>query len=338
MARPFDIRDLPLLQRLHPTGRPLSTHLVVVGGINPLREAMRGYIAGAFDSSICMVEREAAPDVEAFGILQVLPDESGPELARQRGAGLILMAPEAHDEGTVTAWVQLSNDLAASAAERGVHHIVADVQEAGPDVAILQAAGFVPMLQQALYKLARPRDRGRAKDKEPKAKSVPGLRRATRDDEPLIRALHIRCAPRMTYQAEHSADALFNIMRTQRHWVLVQHNEVVGYVGFWHGQRGRAMRCLFKPGVEEQAEAVIRYVLSKEPYQRATYAVVRHYQTQLGEIFERMGYAHLGHTRLMLRPTAARVRTPVWSTLLETLAIPAQAVAKPVSYRLKSKR
>ncbi len=336
MARLFDIRDLPLLQRLHPTGRPLSTHLVVVGGINPVREAVRGYIAGALDSSICMVEREAAPDVEAFGILQVLPDESGPELARQRGAGLILMSPEPHDEGTVTAWVQLVNDLAASAAERGVHHIVADVQEAGPGVAILQAAGFLPMLQQELYKHARTREG--VKEGESKARAVPGLRRATHDDEPLIRALHIRCAPRLTYQAEHSADALFNIMRTQRHWVLVQQNEVVGYVGFWHGQRGRAMRCLFKPGAEDQAEAVIRYVLSKEPYQRATYAAVRHYQPQLGGIFERLGYAHLGHTRLMMRPTAARVRAPVWSTLLEALAIHAQAVAKPVSYRLKSKQ
>jgi hypothetical protein len=318
-------------------GRPLATHLVIVGGINPLREAMRGYVAGFLDHMVCLVERDGdSPDADAFGLMYVLPDESGPEIARQRGAGLILMAPTPNSDAQVAAWVSLTHELAASAAERGVHHIVADVHEGGVEAAILQSAGFVPMLQQSLYKRVKlSKDGGKGKSKAGVApRPVPGLRPATKDDEPLIRALHIRSAPKMTYHAEHSSDALFGLMRVQRQWVLIQHNEVVGYVGLWHGRRGRAMRCLFRPGAEEMAESVIRNVLAQDAYQRATYCAVRHYQQGLHAALDQLGFVHVAATTLLVRHTAPRVTAPVWSAVPEIAAIRAN---NPVSYKVKTR-
>ena len=80
MIRPFDIRDVGVLQRLHAHARPLATQMIVVGGIHPLREAMRSYVAGGRDPVLCLVEREGIepPNIpfaaEAITILANLHD------------------------------------------------------------------------------------------------------------------------------------------------------------------------------------------------------------------------------------------------------------------------
>ena len=315
MVRPFDIRDVGVMQRLSTQARPLATQMVVVGGVSPLRDAMRAYVAAGRDPLVCLVERDNEHDVDAFGFMQILPDESSAEVARQRGAALLLAAPVPHTEAQVQAWLYLVHELAVSAAERGAHHIVADVHEGGIEHKILQSAGFVPLMQQDLMKLA-----GQL-PAEAHDERAPGLRKATKDDEPLIRALHMRSAPKMTYQAECSLDALLNLMRVHKGWVLLHHNEVIGHIGFWHGRRGRAMRCLFRPEAEEHAAAVLGHVLSRDNYRRATYCSVRHYQSWLLPMLDELGFLHLSTTTMMMRHSAPRVQAPVWSTAPEMEAL-----------------
>ena len=328
MIRSFDLRDVSVVQRLHGQGRPLSTHMVMAGGINPLRDAMRGYVAGALDHMICLVERDTEHNVEAFGLMHVLPDESDAEIARQRGAALVLMAPAPTTAALAGAWVYLIQELAAVASERGAHHIVADVQEGSVEAGILQSAGFAALLSQDLLKLTRSPEKGMAHP-------LPeGARLATRDDDPQIRLLHLRCAPKMTLQAERTCDALFNSMRLHKSWVLLRNNEVVGYIGTWHGRRGRVLQCLFRPDAEGEADGMLRHVLSVEKYGRPTYCCLRHYQNALLPVLAGQGFMNLGSTILMMRHTAVHIRQPVWSK------VPAGAVAaskrhKRVSYKLK---
>ncbi len=314
MPRLFDIRDVSTVQRLQAHARPLATHLVVVGGVSPLPQAMRSYLGGILDNSLCLVARDDAADIDAFALMQVLPDESGTDVARQRGAAMILISPQASTEAHVATWIALAQDCASHAGERGAHHIIADVTEGGLEASILQAAGFVPMIQQDLMKLARSTDAPRSVD------AVEGLRLATRADDPLIRALHIRCAPRMTYPVERSADALFDMLRTRRIWVLERNNEIIGFIGFWHGRRGRAMRCLFRPEAFSLARDSIAYALAHSEYKRATYCNIRHYQNWLTPIFEELGFAHLSSTTLMAKYTTARVHTPIWSMVPQLAA------------------
>lgn len=319
MIRPFDIRDVGLMQRLQSQARPLATQMIVVGGISPLRDAMRAYVAAGRDPLVCLVEHDNEHEIDAFGMLQMLPDESSAEVARQRGAALLLAAPVPHDEAQVHAWLHLIQELAANAAERGAHHIVADVHESGIEQQVLQSAGFASLMQQDLMKSTHMLSPGEH------APPVPGLREAIKDDEPLIRALHIRSAPKMTYQAECSLDALLSLLRVQKGWVLMQHNEVIGHIGFWHGRRGRAMRCLFRPEAEPQAAAVLSHVLSHDNDRRATYCSVRHYQSALLPILDELGFVHLSTTTVMMRHSAPRVRAPVWSAAPELEALLAGA-------------
>lgn len=327
MARPFDLRDVSAVQRLHANARPLAALHVAVNGIAPLREAMRAYVGGIREAVVCMVDRDSDEGVEAYALMHVMPDASSPDVARPRGAAMILFAPGPTTEPLTHAWISLTNELASAAAERGVHHIVADAQEGGVEAMTLQAAGFAPMLQQDLMKL--PHTIGTTHED---VAAVEGLREVARDDEPLIRALHIRCAPKMTYQTEVTYDALVGQLRTHKAWVLVRHNEAVGFVGLWHGRRGRALRCLFRPDVEALAEASIRHALARDPYTRATYCGVRHYQSDLLPVLHSMGFVHVNTTVLMMRHTAAHVRHPVWSVSPEL----ATAKQRPVSYKLNA--
>jgi hypothetical protein len=213
------------------------------------------------------------------------------------------MAPVANTEAQGRAWVSLALGFAEQAGERGVHHIIADVLDGSAESLLLQAAGFVPMIQQDLMKLARAPQLG---DKGEKPAIVSGLREATNDDAPMIRALHLRTAPRMTYPAERTADALFDALRVRRGWVLERNSEILGHIGFWHGRRGRAMRCLFRPEAFADARDAIAFVLHASDYRRATYCNIRHYQNWLLPIFESLGFAHLGSTMLMTKYTTAR--------------------------------
>jgi hypothetical protein len=307
VIRRFDIRDLSMVQRLQTQGRPLATQMAMVGGLHPLRAAMRSYVAGvagAFDPVLCLVDADGPG---AFGMLRMLPDESSEEVARQRGAALLLAAPMPRDEDGEQHWVSIVHELAAGAAERGAHHVVADVREGSFEATLLTAAGFAPQMQQDLLKLPRMQRVTQA------GESVAGLRAAERRDEPLIRALHLRCAPRLTWAAESSLDALLGAMQVQRGYVLMNGSEVVGHVGFWHGGRGRAMRCLFRADHEPAAGAVLRQVLSGAAYRRATYCSVRSYQSWLAPVLQDIGFVHVSTNVAMLKHTAARVTSPVWA-------------------------
>ncbi len=295
-----------MVQRLQSQGRPLTTQMAMVGGLHPLRAAVRSYVAGvtgAYDPVVCLVDSEGTG---AFGMLRMLPDESSGEVARQRGAALLLAAPMPRDEDGERHWVSIVHELAAGAAERGAHHIVADVHEGSFEASLLTTAGFGPQMQQDLLKLHRMQS-------VQKVEPVAGLREAERGDEPLVRALHLRCAPRLTWAAESSLDALLGSMRVQRGYVLINGSEVVGHVGFWHGGRGRAMRCLFRPDHELVAGAVLRQVLSGAAYRRATYCSVRSYQSWLAPVLQEIGFVHVSTNVAMLKHTAARVTSPVWA-------------------------
>jgi hypothetical protein len=327
MIRPFDIRDVSVVQRLTPLARPLACELVAVDGVNPLREAMRAYVSGGRDHAVVLVERDADHDIQAFGLMHVLPNangnsdhDSGPQ---QRRAALVLMAPHAQTDELVEAWMYLAQEFASEAAQRGVHHIVAEVPEAGGEAEALQGAGFAPLIQQDVLKLA-------VRPNGPDLAEVIGLREQTKDDEPLIKVLHMRAAPKMTYQAEVTFDLLRATNHMGRGYVLMQSNELVAHVSLRQGRRGYGMHMLFKTEAEGEARAMLQHALTRllsgNGAQRPVYVTVRQYQSWLLPILDDLGFVHMTSTMLMIRHVGARVQQPVWQTAKD-----ASAVKKPQS-------
>jgi hypothetical protein len=306
---------------LAPLAYPLACELVAVDGVNPLREAVRAYLSGGRDHAVVLVARSPHHELEAFGLMYVLSpaggESNGHDGTAYRRAALILIAPRAQSDVQVEAWMHLVQEFAVEATKRGVHHIVAEAPETGGEAEALHASGFVPLIQQDMLKLA-------ALPSLSVPSHVSGLREQTRDDEPLIRALHLRAAPKMTYQAEVSFDLLRAAHGSERGLVLVRDGELMAHVSVRQGRRSYGMRALFRPEVESMVQPVLSYALARllPRTRRPIYFTLRHYQSWLLPVLDELGFVHFSSTLLMMRHTAVRVQHPVWAfAMAENTAI-----------------
>jgi hypothetical protein len=314
MIRPFDIRDVNMIQRLRPLARTLAYEMVAVDGIHLLREAMTTYLTVRRDNSLLLVERDKTPGSESFGLMYILPEpNSDSSESGQRRAALVLMAPNPESDELVESWMYLAQEFALQAANQGVNHIIAEPAEYGGEAEALQAAGFVPLIHQDVLKLATVAEH----------KPMPNL--------PLIRMLHLKTAPKLTVQAEITSDLLRAAQGNGHSWVLVHGNELVAHATLREGRRGYGLQVLFRPKAEDEALPMLQYVLSqvKPGKPGPVYCTIRAYQSWLLPILDELGFAHITSTVLMTRHTAARVHTPVWSDATNQVA--ANAVSKKPS-------
>ncbi len=274
---------------------------------------MRAYVSAGRDPAIVLVDRAADdPEGRAFGLMHILP-AAEPHLSdgspTPRWAVLMMLGAQAQGDARAESWQRILSALIAEAAHRGVHHIVAESPESGPEWEALQSAGFAPLLQQDLLKLNLPLEGiGQSAD-------LPGLREQHKDDEPLIRLLHQRLAPKMTYAAEAALDHFAAHHHRRGGFVLARNGEVVAYVGVHHGRRGDGLQLLFRPEAEEQARPMLEHCLAR--LRRAAYVTVRHYHSWLLPVLDQIGFVHVTSTMLMVRHVAAQVQQPVWTQSLE---------------------
>jgi hypothetical protein len=326
MIRPFDIRDVNMIQRLRPLARTLAYELVAVDGINLLREAMTTYLTVRRDNALLLVERDKTPGTDSFGLMHILPEPNGDGAASvPRRAALVLMAPNPESDELVESWMYLAQEFALQAAHQGVNHIIAEPAEYGGEAEALQAAGFVPLIHQDVLKLASVAEHNLMPN-------LPiGLRNHEKSDEPLIRMLHMKTAPKLTVQAEITSDLLRATQGNGHSWVLVHGNELVAHATLREGRRGYGLQVLFRPKAEDDALPMLQYVLSqvKSGKRGPVYCTIRAYQSWLLPILDELGFTHITSTVLMTRHTAARVHTPVWSDAANQVA--ANAASKKPS-------
>lgn len=329
MIRPFDLRDVSLIQRLAGQARPLALEWVAVEGVSPLREAMRAYLSRGHDGTVVLVERSPAHGVEAFGLMQTSATSGEPsDGSHPRGAVIVMMSPRPDTHEYVEAWGYLVHEFVVEAAARGLHHIVAEAAEGSSEWLALHAASFAPLIQQDVLKLSP----GRSLEAAP---HVPGLREQTKDDEPGVRALHARLAPKMTYHAELSFDALGASTRRDHGFVFVHGSEMLAHIAIHQGRRGYGLQLRFRPEAEPFAESILRCVLAHHTRhaQRPVYVTVRQHHSWLLPILDRLGFTHIASNVLMVRHIARHVQQPVWSQTLE-LETATVRRTHPASYEL----
>jgi hypothetical protein len=342
MIRPFDIRDVNVIQRLRPQSRTLAYELTAVDGVNLLRDAVTSYVTGGRDNNVVLIHRNAhesaatngnptAPNIDAFGLMQIVHDPN--QTDGYKRAALVLMAPTPDSDETLECWMHLAQEFATHAATHGVHHIVAEPTEYGGEAEALQAAGFAPLIHQDVLKLAQldalP---------DPASAKLDGLRETTKVDEALIRMLHMRSAPKLTFQAELTSDLLRATTPATQSWVLTDGNgaggggggEVIGHVAVQEGRRGTGLHMLFRPKAEELALPILHHALAyvRKRKRAPVYCTVRAYQSWLLPVLDELGFVHITSTVLMVRHTAMRVQQPVWKEVPEAAAIVARAAWK----------
>ncbi len=296
--RPFSWRDLPRLRRLQTQGVALDYERALIHGVYPLREALLAYLSlGARGARTMMMSGEATH--AAFVQFRYQSEE------RVR---LSYLSPAPADEHLADGWVELLDGLTAAIGGPGAHHFVAEARQDGPELEILQRAGFGTFARQELFRLAQPQGRGAES-------TLPAELRPWRpSDNWGIRLLYANTVPHLVQRIEPPTVVAEGGKRRRQGFVLEKEGEIQAFVAVRRGRRASAMRFLLHPKADSYAEALIQRgvtALAKSSDQ-PVYCWVRRYQGCLGRPLERAGFERIERMVSLVKHTVAWVKSPAW--------------------------
>jgi hypothetical protein len=292
MIRPFDLRDVPLVAQLENQGASLYSEFALTRGARPLQSALAGFFSLHSRGDYTLV----LPNHPA-GFAQMRPQTSVPR------AVVTFMAPglSSGDE-TAEVWAQLLDSLAKAAGEMGLHQLVAEALEDGPEITALHRAGCAVLLRQDILRLKE----GTAI--EPPSDAL--LRPCAETDAWGIQQLYFNAAPRLAQQAEtpprvHHSGAT-------RGYVLEEDGEAMAYLEIRRGSLGAWFKVVIHPQAEQHAMGVIAHGLTLlgPRWSAPVYCCVQRYQEWLWDPLESLGFELFSSTAVMVKRLVVPVAEP----------------------------
>jgi hypothetical protein len=295
MIRPFDLLDVPLMAQLENQGTPLSSD-ALTRGVRPLHAALASFFSLHSHGEYTLV----MPNKPA-GFAQMRPRKTAPR------AVVTYVAPGlAAGNGITEMWTQLLESLASTAGDLGLHHLVAEAAENGPEVSALHRAGFAIFLRQDMLQF-----RSSAPALQPRENV---LRPCADQDLWGIQQLYLNTVPRLAQQAEAPPHIHHSDMA--RGYVMEEGGEVVAYLEAKRGTAGALFNAIIHPQAEQHAHAVILHgmALLGPRWSLPMYCCVRRYQEWLWEPLESLGFELFSSTAVMVKrlvlPAAEPERAP----------------------------
>ena len=153
MIRPFNLRDLPLVHRLSEMGVSLHTESALTKNLHPTRGALFSLVGGDFPTYVWKSDKNGLD-----GLIQLYLDEENVhahilylssthdgQLAGERN-GLSLTSEEKGNgerpyQVNENAWLPLLDQAVVEAGQRGIHSLVAEVNESSDELPVLRRAG-----------------------------------------------------------------------------------------------------------------------------------------------------------------------------------------------------
>ncbi|NIS80553.1 MAG: hypothetical protein GTO14_10195 [Anaerolineales bacterium] len=293
MIRPFDWRDLTLLHRLRSHGLCLDSHLDYTRGPDAFQDALLDPFSRG--QSTCTLvyrpdDRDHSPAVGQFT-----------HKARQPFAHLTFIGPiEALSQ---PGGMRLLDALSQAAGERGVHHLIAEVEETSPAFEGLRHAGFAVYARQHIWRLTE----------APRAEIQPldiAWRLEAESDEPAIRSLYHNLVPDLVQQVESPpVSSRLNLV----HW---DQEELLGYLDIKRGPRGIWAQAYIHPAAERADQLLAGFMAQFNPMpDKPLFICVRTYQAGLSGSLDRLGFTPFSDQAVMVKRLTAVLRERVPSTL-----------------------
>ena len=326
MIRPFNLRDLPLVHRLSEVGVSLHTESALTKNLHPTRGALFSLVGGDFPTYVWKSDKNGLA-----GFIQLLMGDEKESINAH-----ILYLSSTHDEpleevnGTAVsvtdkangqrpyqvnekAWLPLLDQAVVEAGQRGIHSLVAEVDELSDELPVLRRAGFVVYTRQDVWVLAP----GSAR-KEKNEKNL--LRPRQAEDDWDIQLLYANTVPRLVQLVEPMPP-----LHDGAGWVLHEENELAAFVHVHVGPVATWMRLFIHPSAEIQADRIITAVVQKTPAaaERPIYCCVRRYQSWVQTALERSGFALWGSQAVMVKHIVQKATKPFTDL---TAALEAQGI------------
>ncbi len=320
MIRAFHLRDLTLVHRLSEHGVSLHTESALTRNLQPVRSALFSLVGGDFPTYVWKASQEdaagfiqlyLAEDAQRAHILYVSTEDGGKTGHRDRQSNGRSQTPL-----NETAWLSLLDQAVAEAGQRGIHSLVAEVDENGPELPVLRRAGFVVYTRQDVWVLRTAVDSPAANPLHP--------RQAADDWE--IQLLYANIVPRLVQLVEPVPRVNDGIG-----WVLREGDETAAFVHVYDGPAATWMRLFVHPNAESRAEEIITAVLQKHPPRplHPVYCCVRRYQSWLQNPLTRVGFQLWGSQAVMVKHTVHHSQKP---RLELSAALEAQGITPTAPY------
>lgn len=300
MIRPFDLRDLPLLHRLSERGVSLHSESALINHVHPLRGALFNLIMGGdFPTFVWRAEDGSGagfiqlhlPDGSQCGHVLYLGATAQPEQSEETPA-----APHINEE----VWLPLLDQAVVEVGQRGIHSLVAEVSETGPELPVLRRAGFAVYTRQdiwVLHKVAGTKNGQR-----------PFLQPRRAEDDWDIQLLYANTVPRLVQLVEPMPP-----LETGQSWVLREGSELTACVHINRGDVATWLRLFIHPNAEARATEIVAAALlhcTPRP-EHPLFCSVPRYQSWLQTSLERNGFVLWGSHAVMVKHTVLHARRPL---------------------------
>ncbi|MEP7292281.1 MAG: hypothetical protein ABI835_10880 [Chloroflexota bacterium] len=245
----------------------------------------------------------------------------------ERIAQIVYIAPELPERRRDTAWLHLIDAMAVEAGKRGVHMLMAEVDEDSPLFVTMRTAGFAVYARQDIWK------------REPAALPFPfsdpaELRESKDEDINSIQALYGTIVPRLVQPvAMPPEDSLGFVYRHDQ--------RLQGYVTVSMGKTGIYVTPLLHPDIlYRDAITLLAGVLGRigRVDRLPVYICVRRYQDWLEDALTELGFVSCQPQALMVRHIAAGVRQAAFSSLERSLEAMPNAVRPPTRSSIRFDR
>ncbi len=317
MIRPFNLRDLPLVHRLSEHGVSLHMESALTKNLHPTRGALFSLVGGDFPTYVWKSDKNGLA-----GFIQLFLDEES-----VHAHILYLSSTVDHNQAKGTAetavsvtnnsannsngerpyqvnedaWLPLLDQAVVEAGQRGLHTLVAEVDELSDELPVLRRAGFVVYTRQDVWVLAD----GQAAQAEGN-KNI--LRPRKADDDWDIQLLYANTVPRLVQQVEPMPP-----LHDGSGWVLHEDNDLAAFVHVHVGPVATWMRLFIHPSAETQVDKIITAVVQQNPTaaDRPIYCCVRRYQSWIQQALERSGFALWGSQAVMVKHIVQKATKPL---------------------------
>lgn len=283
MIRPFSLRDLGLVRRLSEHGICLDAESALTRSHHPLRGALFGLI-GSSDTPT-YVWRSDDGDATGFVQLQVVFDLS---------ARLVFVAMEPQTGGKHSArpydqdiWLPLLDEVVGAIGQRGLHSLVAEVDETGEELVVLRHAGFAIYTRQDIWMLSN----------RPVTASAAQLHPHQPVDDWDVEWLYANTVPPLIQLVEPSPPDHGEL------WLLRENGELSAVVHAARGTGPTWLQIFIHPNASAQADEIVAAAVQicDQDEHFPLYCCVRRYQSWLQSALERSGFQHFKSQAVMVK-------------------------------------
>ncbi len=200
---------------------------------------------------------------------------------------------------------------------RGIHSLVAEVDELGPELPILRQAGFAVYTRQDIWLFD-----GQGEAKVGEKSSIRLLPYLSSDDWD-IQLLYANTVPRLVQLVEPVPPTM-----NGEGWVLRDdQNELAAFIHVHDGSAATWLRFFIHPNAEAEASEIVKAVLKieRDKGKNSLYCCVRRYEGWLPAALEQTGFQIQGSQAVMVKHTVnhARRKEPQLKVNLEKSGMPA---------------